>query len=259
MDGKQRIMSDTIAIFGDACTDVFIYGVCNRLCPEAPVPILLPQNTEQNDGMALNVANNIRSLGCSCISVTNKKDAIVKQRFVESSINQMLLRMDSEKKVDPLKPKDIPTDALNCKYSVVSDYDKGFITQECARIIASKFPISFLDSKKTLGEWAHKFTYIKINEVEYKKTLNTLTPELKSKLIITLGKNGCMFREKIYTPPTVVNTVNVCGAGDTFLAGLVVEYSRSNDIIKAINYALLCSSDVVQNKGVSVPFARSKK
>jgi len=204
--------------------------------------------------MALNVVNNIRSLGVSCLSITNNKDAIVKQRFVERSINQMLLRVDTESRVDPLKIQEIPAEVLECRYGVVSDYNKGFITQECAKTIASRYAVSFLDTKKTLGEWANGFTYIKINEVEYNKTLHTLTPDLQSRLIVTLGKNGCMFRGKVYKPPVVANTVNVCGAGDTFLAGLVVEFSRTEDIEKAIEYALLCASDVVQSIGVAVPF-----
>ena len=29
-------------VIGDSCTDVHIYGKCNRLSPEAPVPILNP-------------------------------------------------------------------------------------------------------------------------------------------------------------------------------------------------------------------------
>lgn len=247
-------MSDNVAIFGDACTDIFVYGSCNRLCPEAPVPVLLPQVTEQNDGMALNVANNIRSLGVSCMAVTNDKAAIVKKRYVEQSINQMLLRVDTEERVNTIRMETVPTAAFRCQYGVISDYDKGFIAQDSIKILSSKFPVTFLDTKKTLGEWAEGVTFIKINEVEYNKTLHTLTDTLKEKLIVTLGRSGCMFRGKMYRPPTVANTVNVCGAGDTFLAGLVVEYSRSNDIAQAIEYALLCASDVVQSKGVTVPF-----
>jgi len=27
-------------VIGDSCTDRFVYGSCDRLCPEAPVPVL---------------------------------------------------------------------------------------------------------------------------------------------------------------------------------------------------------------------------
>lgn len=251
-------MSDTIAVFGEACTDIFVYGSCDRLCPEAPVPILLPHIIEQNDGMALNVANNIRSLGISCMTVTNDKKDIVKKRYVEGTVNQILLRVDTEERVDPIQIKNIPTSAFECRYGVISDYDKGFITTNTVKALSCKFSVTFLDTKKTLGEWAERVTFIKINEEEYNKTLHTLTDTLKDKLIVTLGRKGCLFRGKIYRPPTTINAINVCGAGDTFLAGLVVEYSKSNDIEQSINYALLCASDVVQSKGVTVPFTWRK-
>ena len=44
---------------------------------------------------------------------------------------------------------------------------------------------------------------------------------------------------------------DISGAGDTFLAGLVVEYVRSDDIQKAIDYAQECTKIVVQKHGVS--------
>ena len=34
-------------VIGDGCTDVHIYGKCNRLSPEAPVPILNPIKNAQ--------------------------------------------------------------------------------------------------------------------------------------------------------------------------------------------------------------------
>ena len=44
---------------------------------------------------------------------------------------------------------------------------------------------------------------------------------------------------------------DVSGAGDTFLSGLVVEYSRSKDINKAIHFAQECTTIVIQKSGVS--------
>ena len=41
------------------------------------------------------------------------------------------------------------------------------------------------------------------------------------------------------------------GAGDTFIAGLVVEYLKTKDISKAIEYAQECATVVVQKAGVA--------
>ena len=40
-----------ILVIGDNCTDVFIYGRCERLSPEAPIPVFEPSKTITNDGM----------------------------------------------------------------------------------------------------------------------------------------------------------------------------------------------------------------
>ena len=33
-----------ILVIGDSCDDVFVYGVIERMSPEAPVPVLQPTN-----------------------------------------------------------------------------------------------------------------------------------------------------------------------------------------------------------------------
>ena len=44
---------------------------------------------------------------------------------------------------------------------------------------------------------------------------------------------------------------DISGAGDTFLAGLVVDYVRTKDIEKSIKFAQECTKIVVQKHGVS--------
>ena len=41
-----------ILVIGDSCTDVFVYGQIDRMCPEAPVPIFQPVSKKENGGMA---------------------------------------------------------------------------------------------------------------------------------------------------------------------------------------------------------------
>ena len=68
---------------------------------------------------------------------------------------------------------------------------------------------------------------------------------------MTRGKYGCIFDGKTFEVEEVLTRDN-SGAGDTFLAGLVVEYLRSKDIVKAIHFAQICSTIAVQKHGVSV-------
>ena len=52
-----------ILVIGESCRDVFIYGACDRLAPEAPVPVFNPLRTVENGGMARNVYKNLEALG----------------------------------------------------------------------------------------------------------------------------------------------------------------------------------------------------
>ena len=37
-------------VIGDICEDVYVYGSCNRLAPEAPVPVFTKINEKRNGG-----------------------------------------------------------------------------------------------------------------------------------------------------------------------------------------------------------------
>ena len=82
-----------VLVIGDSCTDRFIYGSCERMCPEGPVPILSPTSIVNSGGMAKNVQSNIQALGVQCDIITNNNN-ILKTRYVDRKTNQMLLRVD---------------------------------------------------------------------------------------------------------------------------------------------------------------------
>lgn len=73
-----------ILVIGELCLDRFIYGDVNRLCPEAPVPIINPLETKENKGMAGNVVENLKSLYDDLEVVHwHQSDEIIKTRFVD--------------------------------------------------------------------------------------------------------------------------------------------------------------------------------
>ena len=47
-----------VLLIGDSCVDEWVYGDCDRLSPEAPVPILVEQGKDTAPGMAGNVKQN---------------------------------------------------------------------------------------------------------------------------------------------------------------------------------------------------------
>jgi D-beta-D-heptose 7-phosphate kinase/D-beta-D-heptose 1-phosphate adenosyltransferase len=242
-----------ILVIGDSCIDIFRYGKVDRLAPEAPVPIIIPERETSNPGMAGNVVKNIEALGHTVDFITNKQE-IYKIRYVCSKYNHLLLRVDENDKCDRITQEVL--DKINWKkYDaiIISDYCKGFLDEEDIEIISKKFDCpTFLDTKKILGDWVHNIDFIKINYHEYERNKEILKndPILNNKTIVTRGKYGCDYQGKNY--PTVdVPVKDVSGAGDTFLSGLVIEYARSKNIDKAIQFAQECTTIVIQKSGVS--------
>lgn len=240
-----------ILVIGDSCRDIFRYGKVTRLAPEAPIPIITPINEEENPGMAGNVVANLKVLGADVDFITNKKE-IRKIRYVCSKYNHLLLRIDENDKCERVLTEFIPK--LEYDAIVISDYSKGFLKEEDIENISTMFrntPV-FLDTKKLLGDWAYHIDFIKINYDEYLNNKNILDQKriLNSKVIITRGSYGCDYQNVNY-PTTDVPVKDVSGAGDTFLSGLVVEYIKSANIKRAIEFAQECTTIVVQKSGVS--------
>jgi len=247
-----------ILVIGESCKDVFIYGDCSRLTPEAPVPVFNPAKTVENGGMAKNVQRNVLSLGFECDLLTNSNWInITKSRYIERRSNHMFIRVDSHDKLYGrinLENVDFsPYEAI-----IISDYNKGFLSEEDIREISLKHDNTFLDTKKVLGEWCHKMSYIKINNFEYEKTKHKLDEIIRSKLIVTLGSEGALHNNIIY-PVKQVEIKDVSGAGDTFISGLATKYTETRNINQSIDFANYCATIVVQRKGVSTYEPKEQK
>ena len=240
-----------VLVIGETCQDKFCYGDCRRLAPEAPVPVFTLISELGSPGMAMHVQRNVLSLGVDCQIFTNGNwEEVEKIRYVDDRTNQMFIRIDkNDNKIARSDVSEI--DFKQYDAIVISDYNKGFLTEEDMEYIFRCHPITFLDTKKVLGSWANGAKFIKINSVEYDKSKLALDDFYNKKLIVTTGKSGCRYNNVDY-PVDQVYIKDVSGAGDTFLAALVVEYLRTQDITKAIVFANECSTKVVQRRGVTV-------
>ena len=240
-----------ILVIGDSCQDVFIYGKCERLCPDAPVPVLIPHKTKSVGGMALNVYENIKSLGIGVDIVTNKKK-ITKTRYVDESSNQLILRIDSEKNgYDRIKDIE-KIDFNGYDAIIISDYNKGFLSYDDIKYICDNHSYVFIDTKKIIDDNFINCRFIKINEHEYKNNLNHsgFLNEIENKLIITLGSKGSTHNKKIY-PVEKVEIKDMVGAGDTFISVFTYKFILTNNIVESIRFANECSTIIVQHKGVN--------
>ena len=146
--------SAKVLVVGDIILDQYVYGETNRISPEAPVPIVKVNNTEERPGGAANVALNVASLGPNTylLGVTGNDEASkrlesiltkknVKCHFVYQdnyptitkrrvlSQHQQLIRLDYDSDT-----KTVKTDGFVEKYIellkqadivILSDYAKG--------------------------------------------------------------------------------------------------------------------------------------
>ena len=156
-----------VLLLGDSCEDEYIYGRCNRLSPEAPVPILDYAKLQTKSGMAGNVCLNLQSFGLDITFLTNP-EKIVKTRFIDEKSNQQILRVDNEERVKPLL---VPVATSSFDAVVISDYNKGYLpTEKIFEIVESATCPVFIDSKKTVLPNKEN-CFVKINDVEYELSL----------------------------------------------------------------------------------------
>jgi len=236
-----------ILIIGDSCRDVFVYCDCTRLCPDAPVPVLNIVQQTENPGMAANVQRNILKYKKCDLHTNTKWWDITKTRYVHQNTNHMFMRVDSPSTILEINLDDLH---LNYDLVVVSDYNKGFLSERDITYICEQHPCVFLDTKKILGSWASNAMYIKINDYEYRNSKSFITPNIQSKIIRTMGGDGCEFQGKRY-PVSKAEVKDTSGAGDSFMAALCVKFLDTQDIYESIKFANFCASEVVKHRGVT--------
>lgn len=254
LKNTQQQTKFKILLIGDSCIDVYQYGTIDRLSPEAPIPVIKLTKKETRLGMARNVHSNLYKLGCYVTLISNQaagingEPRITKTRIIDEKSGYQIVRIDEEPKIEPWNGI-VDTEGYDAV--VVSDYNKGFLTYEHIQNLIHDFngPI-FIDTKKRNLE-AFNGAYVKINEKEFEEAESHAWD-----MIVTLGAKGAMLKGEhtnIVHTTKKVDVVDVCGAGDTFLAALTYQYLVTNSIEEAIKFANKASSITVQHVGNYAP------
>ena len=221
-----------ILVVGDAILDRYLYGMCPRLSPEAPVPIMRVTGQIDQAGGACNVALNAHALGIDTrlLSVVGQdqagKDLVdtlksqlshfhlqqirvqttVKTRYVSGSHH--LMRLDDE---ETCKAEDLE-DVLryyseyirDASWVIFSDYGKHFqsIAGEIIRVAnAEKVPIA-VDPKCPFWDLYQGADLIMPNADEYHEAtlrsenshpLDLLAMHKIKEMVITEGSHGMTY------------------------------------------------------------------
>lgn len=253
-------------VIGDGCTDLFIYGSSPRLSPEAPVPVFIPKHEEKAMGMAHNVYKNLESIVNTnynsgftpyllnpIIDINN----VIKTRYVDEATNHYFLRVDTGHHTifslnDSYRKMIREADCI-----IISDYDKGYLSHAMIEEICDlrTNAIVFLDTKKLItSDILERIDFIKLNFSEWENLSFWMRENIvkyMDKIIITKGGEGATFLNKLY-PTNKIVTMDVSGAGDTFLAALAYMYMKTSLMNESIPFANEMATKVVQKRGVAI-------
>jgi D-beta-D-heptose 7-phosphate kinase / D-beta-D-heptose 1-phosphate adenosyltransferase len=143
-------MKPCVAVVGDPIRDDYVFGRVERICPEAPVPIFIPERKESRPGGAANVAHQLSVLGCKVVACFPQKVS-VKTRYIADS--HLCLRIDEDAEYRPTRNDVLAVRealvAANPQAVVLSDYDKGWLSEDmCQEItLSGKYSHVIVDPK----------------------------------------------------------------------------------------------------------------
>jgi len=243
MNQQQKQLK--IILIGDTCIDEYQYGTVDRISPEAPVPVFVPKYTDFKSGMGSNVKENLVALGLHVVSFLG--DPSKKKRLIDAKSKQQLMRIDDDVQSNPCQLKYVLDYITDSDAIVISDYAKGFVTENFIKDIRQHYngPI-FVDTKKRDLK-LFEGCIVKINETEYDNRISDC-----SNMVITHGGSSVSYNKKTFSVPKV-DAFDVCGAGDTFLSALTYGYLTTKDMEQAIHFAIKASAITVQHIGVYAP------
>lgn len=164
---NMDVENKKILVYGDFMVDRYVIGNVKRISPEAPIPVIEVERTEDKIGGAGNVVNNIHALGARVTAVTclgddedgkwmisaldllgadttymqlcKDRSTISKTRIV--SKNQQFIRIDKEEiketsqEYQEYLQKNIDEMLMGICVLVLSDYGKGLVNDKTAPVL----------------------------------------------------------------------------------------------------------------------------
>lgn len=279
-----------ILLIGDLMIDHYIMGTSNRISPEAPVPVVVPQKEYSIPGGAGNVAMNLRAIGSNVtclgtvgndvwgkklistlknegvniggIDIIEEHSTTLKQRIY--SDGKQVARLDTEKILE-WTPQISDYNLDNYDACIVSDYNKGVVNN-----ISLDIDILIVDPKKDNFSEYNNVKIITPNLSELQKatkikikgnqSIVVACDELIKKnnfdyIVAKKGDRGITIVGKNnYVKHVEAHTVknpDVTGAGDTVIAVLSVVYAKTKDIELSVKIANAAAAIVVGKSGTA--------
>jgi D-glycero-beta-D-manno-heptose-7-phosphate kinase len=233
-----------IIVLGDGMVDAYYIGTSSRLSPEAPIPVVTLQEEKFFPGGALNVRENLRSLGEDGMFLFPPRDRQnfpLKMRLICNG--EQVARVDQGDWCNPYLREDL-LPLMDADAVVVSDYDKGSISKEVIQILHDYRGPLFVDTKKDPTDWIGSNAVMFPNLKEYREFEDAYG--WFSRVVLKQSEKGLAWMEfgkVIIQRPSYVDFVkSVNGAGDSVLAGFVVAWLDGADLPFCLDFANCCAA-----------------
>lgn len=235
-----------ILVLGDYISDVYTFGTATRLCPEAPVPVIVPEREKVSHGGAGLVHQQLVELGHNAIDYKAMSLSVKKRIFCGS---HLVCRIDVDD--EQRKPNKLAQDAekriaeFDGDAFVISDYGKGAMTRELAQQIRDTGKFCFVDAKHHWKWYEGSVGWAFPNESEA-ESLYCL-----DRCIVKLGARGCKMGN-LEIPATVSEVVDVTGAGDIFMASFVYAWTLQLPAEDCLRFANALAGESCRHVGTFV-------
>jgi len=279
-----------ILLIGDFMLDHYIMGTSNRMSPEAPVPVVIPNKEYSIPGGAGNVAMNLSAMGVNvtCVGIVGddswgekllsilKNEGInienidiiknhpttLKQRIY--SDGKQVARLDKEQILN-WNPKLSQLNIDIYDACIVSDYNKGVVNK-----IKLDTDILIVDPKKddfskyrnaniitpNLNELQRATKIVIKDNQSIIDACNDLIKKHNFKYIVAKkGEQGMTVVGKNnfvkHIAAHPIENPDVTGAGDTVISALSIIYAQTKDIELSSKIANAVAAIVVSKKGTN--------
>lgn len=258
-----------ILVAGDAMRDVYWFGTCHRISPEAPVPVVTMGRIEERAGAAANVAANCKAMGADVVSLFGGGEPITKVRVIAKS--QQVVRVDFDKPQDAITREAFTAALVNCHIVVFSDYAQGSLKyiQDHIHFAKKTGRTVLVDPKGHDYERYRGADLIKPNTDEMREMVGGWGSESellrKAHLLRESSGIGAILLTRAAEGMTLVTAdgeknvsaeshevFDVSGAGDTAIAALAVSLSRDMSLLDSIYFANRAAGIAVGRFGTAV-------
>ena len=219
----DEIKKQHLLVVGDAIEDYYVFCRAERICPEAPVPVLTAESVDARPGGARHAAEQVAALG-NASGVFGRPQSC-KLRYMVGS--HLVMRFDEDYPPSATSQETIEAFERGTKDAeehdkfagvILSDYGKGMLDEKLCQYFIGyakqrKIPV-FVDPKGSDWIKYRGADWICPNEVEWAS--RGVIPE-KASILLKQGARGLKIGDTDF-PSRARAVFDVTGAGDTVVA-----------------------------------------